>query len=296
VHTADVCPAPPKWQERINISTNSKHFAATRPPFTYLTLLSKKKSVGLLRICEAFPVFKNDMDFDPITPIYGWPPRRGRRQNQTYSIPPSNQKNSNDGETLLESTKTQSSSIHLSRGINLNLLARISKFEALDALSMPIKLSSLRPAHLKISRNSVSLKGTETIHRKRLSTIFSPSSESRDEYAQLDDEFTSEQDTPASPKSRKWFFSKTTDSRKLRRSQASYRSPNIKMRGGVRETSETPETKGIDTVTITDVQKEAPSRRKTIRDMIKLYDGSSDKVVSKGNAHLKNLSLTNEAL
>ena len=294
MHAADVCSSSSNKaganQYLRELQTIRRHSSSI-----YLSSLSKR-SVGLLRIYEAFPVFKDDMDFDPITPIYASPPRRGRRQNQTYSTPPSNPKYSTDGEALLESTKIQSSSVRLSRRINLNLLSRISKFEALDALSMPIKLSSLRPAHLQISRNPTSLKGTEINHRKKLSTIFSPSSESRDEYGQLDDGFTSEQGTPASSKPRKWFSSRTADSRKLRRSQASYKSANIRMRGGVQDMTEASESKGFDTFAIADVQNEAPARKKTIRDMIKLYDGSSDKVVSKGNIHLENLSLTNEAL
>lgn len=239
----------------------------------------------MLRICKAFPVFSNNMDFDPVDSIFGSPPRDGRRrQNQINHTPPSIQGISKtDEETLLQGEHTQRSSVPLSRGINLNLLSRVSKFEALDALSTPIKLLSLRPAHLQMSRNSASLKGTETSHRKRLSTIFSPSSDGRDEYTRIGDDFTSEQVPLAFSKSRKWFSSKTIDLKKVRGSQASYKSANRMIRGGVRDTSQS---KAIGIVASAYVQNEAPARKSSMKDIIKLYDGSSDKVVSKGNSHL----------
>ena len=147
-----------------------------------------------------------------------------------------------------------------------------------------------------MSRNSTSLKGTETSYRKRLSTIFSPSSESRDEYRRVDDDFTSEQDTLAPTKTRKWFSSKTADSKKVRESRASYKSADIRIRGGVRDTTEASESKAIGTVASEYVQNEAPTRKRTMRDIIKIYDGSSDKVASKGKSPLRLMSLTNDAL
>ncbi|KAE9375300.1 hypothetical protein N431DRAFT_531228 [Stipitochalara longipes BDJ] len=235
------------------------------------------------------------MDFDPVNSLFGSPPRDGHacHQNQTYDIPPSNEKvSSSSGETLLQSAKTQTSSVRVTRGINLNLLSRISKFEALDALSMPIKLPSLRPAHLQVSRNSSLLKGTETSHRKRLSTIFSPSSEKRDEYTRIEDEAISEQDILASFKSRKWFSPKPADSR-MQNSEASNTSAKIKMCGGMRDATAASDSKDIGTVASPYVQNEIPSRKKSMGDMIKLYDGSSDKVVSKSNSHLRISSLAN---
>jgi hypothetical protein len=240
------------------------------------------------------------MDFDSATLIYASPPPRARQQDQTYCTPSSYPKHSNDiGEPLLESAKTQSStksSIRLARGINLNLLSRISKFEALDALSMPIKLQSLRPAHLRVSRKSSTLKGTETSHKKMLSTIFSPSSESRNQYTKIEDGFSSEQDNSASPKSRKWFSPKKVDPKKHARSEASHESAKVKMRDDVLDKSEASESEGFDTIAFEDMLNEAPARKKTIRDMIKLYDRSSDETASKGNALFHMLSLTNEAL
>jgi len=238
------------------------------------------------------------MDFDPINSLFGSPPRDGhaRRQNQTYDTPTRNEKlSATNEETLLQNPKTQSTSVRVTRGINLNLLSRISKFEALDALSMPIKLPNLRPAHLQVSRNSSSLKGTETSHRKRLSKIFSPSSEHRGDYTRIEEEAIPEQDTLVSPKSRKWFSSKTTKSRKMQKSEASHTSAKIKVQVGVRDTTDASESKGIGAVTSPYVKNEVPERKKSMGDMIKLYDGSSDKVVSKSNSRHHISGKTNNA-
>lgn len=64
----------------------------------------------------------------------------------------------------------------------------------------------------------------------------------------------------------------------------------------VPDRTEASESKGVDTVAFEDMLNEAPARKKTIREMIKLYDRSSDETVSKGNALFGVLSLTNEAL
>jgi hypothetical protein len=46
------------------------------------------------------------------------------------------------------------------------------------------------------------------------------------------------------------------------------------------------QSKAIGIVASAYVQNEAPARKSSTKDIIKLYDGSSDKVVSKGNSHL----------
>lgn len=129
-----------------------------------------------------------------------------------------------------------------------------------------------------------------------LSTIFSPSSESQNQYTKIEDGFTSEQDTPASPKSIKWFSPKKVDPKKLPRSEASYKSAKVEMCGNVPDRTEASESKVVDTVAFEDMLNEAPARKKTFREMIKCYDRSSDETVSKGNALFGMLSLTNEAL
>jgi hypothetical protein len=235
------------------------------------------------------------MDFDRINSLFGSPPRDGRRrQKQTCHTPRSSQKISKDDEEiLLQVANTQGSYLPLSRGINHNLLSRISKFEALDALSTPINISSLRPAHLQISRQSISLKGTEICHRKRLPTIFSPSSETRDLCGRIDDDFTCEQDALADTKTRKWSSSKGAGLKKNREEHSSYESVNTRMRGGVWDT--VTKAKAVGSVTSAYLQSETPSRKK-MRDMIKIYDGSLDTIVQRGKSPLRNRSLTNGAV
>jgi hypothetical protein len=125
-----------------------------------------------------------------------------------------------------------------------------------------------------------------------LSTIFSPSSENQNQYTKIEDGFTSEQDTPASSKSIKWFSPKKIDPKKLPRSEASYKSAKVKMCDDVPDRTEASESKGVDIVAFKDMLNEAPVRKKAI----KLYDRSSEETVSKGNALFGMLGLTNEAL
>lgn len=110
---------------------------------------------------------------------------------QAYPTRPNNQPYTNGiGETLDQNSKTQSSSLRFPHRTSLRL-SRISKFEALDALGVPIRLPSKRPAHLQLSRGSISGKGTDTSHTRRLSTIFSPVSDNRDQYTTFHPRMTS---------------------------------------------------------------------------------------------------------
>ena len=111
----------------------------------------------------------------------------------------------------------------------------------------------------------------------------------------IEDEIVSEKDVLASPKSRKWFSSKTAESRKMQKSEASHTSAKRKILDGVRDTTNSSESKGIGTVASPYVQNEVPARKKSMGDMIKFYDGSSDKVVSKSNSHLQIWSRTDSA-
>ena len=81
----------------------------------------------------------------------------------------------------------------------------------------------------------------------------------------------------------------------MQKSEAPYTSAKIEMRGDVRDTVDASESKNVGTVTSPYVQNEVPARKKSMGDMIKLYDGSSDKVVSKSNSHLQISSQTNNA-
>jgi hypothetical protein len=238
------------------------------------------------------------MAFHPSNSNYTSPRRERRsRQTHTYRTPASNQANLNGaGEALTPNPRLQSSPLRLPCGTSLNLLSRISKFEALDALSLPIKFLSLRPQHLQISRNSSSRRGTEASQARRLSTIFSPSTECREQAFPSEDDFTSGPDTLGSSRSRTWLpASKRSNSIKLQKSPTSYKSSSIRMHRGIWEPGDACESKGIGAMPAPYLQKKHPSTRKTIREMIKFYDGSTENFVSNGNAHLETLGLTNDA-
>ncbi|EPE29445.1 hypothetical protein GLAREA_00605 [Glarea lozoyensis ATCC 20868] len=88
----------------------------------------------------------------------GSPVRLAVSQESTARKPISN--------TALRPTRTSS----------LNLFSIISKFEALDAVSLPCQIPALQPAPLQVSHNSVKRRGETgaTGHMKKLDTVFSP--------------------------------------------------------------------------------------------------------------------------
>jgi hypothetical protein len=227
------------------------------------------------------------MAFHPSNSSYTFPQRRGRRSRLTkiYHTTIINQPNFNGvGETLPQIPKLQSSSFRIPSRTSFNLLSRISKFEALDALSLPTKSSSPRPVYPQISQTPSSRNGTEASQTKRLSTIFSPSIESREQKFPSED-FISGRDTLDSTKSKIWLLtSKKTNSRKLQKSQLSNKPSRIKLRGGVWDPAGTSESNVIGVVPTPYGRKEVA--KKKIRDMIKFYDGSADTFLSKGSSHL----------
>jgi hypothetical protein len=64
----------------------------------------------------------------------------------------------------------------------------------------------------------------------------------------------------------------------------------------VPDRAEASESKRVDIVAFEDMLNEAPVRKQTIRETIKLHDRSLDETISNGNALFGLLSLTNEAL
>ncbi|KAH8687205.1 hypothetical protein BGZ60DRAFT_536104 [Tricladium varicosporioides] len=72
----------------------------------------------------------------------------------------------------------QKSTTCRSRTSSFNLFSLISKFEALDALSLPCRNTALQPVPLRMSQNSTRSKDRITSKQmKKLSTIFSPGEE-----------------------------------------------------------------------------------------------------------------------
>lgn len=171
----------------------------------------------------------------------------------------------------------QHASIGATHRISFNLVSLVTKFEALDALSLPFKLPSLQPAPLQISpRPRRRGGGKATGHLRRLSTIFSPNRSGGDN----EDPFFSENDPH--PGREDLFISSTTkishslnkqDAKKLRKIQSTQ--DGNSSRRWVRSSKNLQESPRS-VVTAHYVKNEFPAKNKhSIRDMIKLYDGGT---------------------
>lgn len=239
------------------------------------------------------------MTFDPTNSTYTTPPRRNRRSRQTQTYHTSPAKHSFPRELSPQNHAARSASLQLPQRMSLNLLSLVSKFEALDAFSLPIKFPSMCPAPLQVSRNSsITRRVTATSHKRRLSTIFSPTNENRerDILSPSEDDITSERDTLYLAKSRTWIPSQKYFLRKPRKSQDSSKSSDLRMRNGVRGNEDIREGIGVRSVTAPYVQNETPAKKRGIRDMIRFYDGSTDTFVPNGSAHRESVNLTDNTL
>ncbi|PVH80759.1 hypothetical protein DL98DRAFT_654454 [Cadophora sp. DSE1049] len=194
--------------------------------------------------------------------------------------------------------KSRTSTDRPHHGISFNLVSLVTKFEALDALSLPFTTPSLQPAPLQISRNSSRQKeGTGFHYRRRLSTIFSPkrgSSEKRENgpsEAELQPAYTDIFDSLTSRTLGS--LDKKADSRKLRKAQTSYKPSSIRLRGGVWDPSDAFHGRGIGAVAAPYIENERLDEKKggSIRDKIRFYDGT----VSTGNNTRANPSASNTA-
>ena len=206
------------------------------------------------------------MPYNTVNSYFHSPSRRNRRSKQTQSW------------HHLQSESVQELPPQRPR-VSLGLVSMISKFEALDAISLPIKIQSLQPAPLQLSRNSSRRQtGTKVSQIRKLSSIFSPrekNTNSHDDIGSIDEFALGKGD-----------YSSTVDSigagssprrpRKLRKSQLSNKVDTIKpyetlkafhYQDGGRQ----------DTVVTTQGQSEGRwKKRRTIRDIIKFYDGGSN--------------------
>ncbi|KAH7350940.1 hypothetical protein BKA65DRAFT_248068 [Rhexocercosporidium sp. MPI-PUGE-AT-0058] len=173
----------------------------------------------------------------------------------------------------------RASSDRLLHGISFNLVSLVTKFEALDALSLPFKTPPLQQAPLETSRNSAKHNRAGSSYRRRLSTIFSPKrgSAERHDYSPSEERFEAE-DIFGSSKSRKIRpLDKKPDIGKLRKAQTSYKPSSIRLRGGVWDPADPPHGGGIGPVAAPYVQNELPDgkTRGSIRDRIRFYDGGN---------------------
>jgi hypothetical protein len=178
-------------------------------------------------------------------------------------------------------SKSKPASIRGPSRTSFNLISLITKFEALDALSLPFQSPSLQPAPLQVSprlRKRGGGGGTVAGHFRRLSTIFSPPSgsgvDNEDPFVSEDDPLSGRETLFSSSKARA-FGSHTSkaDTRSLGKLRGTHK------RGSILITSaDTQKQKYTATSNVTApyVKNEFPSNHKrSIRDMIKLYDGGS---------------------
>jgi hypothetical protein len=215
---------------------------------------------------------------------------RRSRQSQSYHSPRPAPRDplqiNNHSSTPSQAVKYKTSSIRLPREISVNMISLISKFEALDALSLPVKIPSLQPTPLRLSRDSFRRKGgTGASQQKNLSTIFSPRSCSRNRYRSV----YSEEDFNSAGEDILWKSTLTTggfsgdklELGRIRKPNSPHKIGSIRLHGRVRNTSLHSPSKPSAAVASSYIQTE-PIRSKhgnTVRDMIRFYDGSTDHFV-----------------
>ncbi|KAE8445641.1 hypothetical protein EG329_012938 [Mollisiaceae sp. DMI_Dod_QoI] len=176
---------------------------------------------------------------------------------------------------LSESPQVQNPSVYTTHRISSNLVSLVTKFEALDALSLPFKVPSLQPAPLEVS-SPVRRRGggTATGAFRRLSTIFNQRGSGGDR----EDPFFSEGDAISSREnifnlsSAKVLVSLSkADSMRSKKVQNKSSGNSIKKWGRVAKVGQDSPASNI---TAPYVKNEFPTKNKgTIRDKIRLYDG-----------------------
>ena len=178
------------------------------------------------------------------------------------------------------SSKRRASPDRQHHGMSFNLVSLVTKFEALDALSIPFTTSAVQPAPPRISRNSPRQKtGTGSNYRRRLSTIFSPKRGSSDKYGNGPSEagqpvYTDIFDILTSRTLGS--LNKNTDARKLKKERHSYKFGSARSRAGVWYPADTHHGRKCGTVAAPYVENERLDEKKggSVRDKIRFYDGS----------------------
>jgi len=169
---------------------------------------------------------------------------------------------------------------------SFSVLSIISKFETLDAISLPIKIRSLQPAPLQLSRGSSRRQtGTRASQIGKISTIFSPRDRIADSHVDMGsiDEFKLGRDDCSSVLGSIGAGSSPRKPRKLRKSQPPNKANTLKRREAIK-TFHHKDGGSLDTVITTQEQSEGGwKRRRTIRDIIKFYDGGMNAPCSSFN-------------
>jgi hypothetical protein len=204
----------------------------------------------------------------------------GARQPRSYENTPSDQENAAElQDTSLPPPKFRSSSLRLPHAISHNLISLVSRFEALDALSLPFKHSSPQMASSRGSKNSPARQvGADASHRTNLSTIFIPSMNRSllgYPYIFSEDDLPSGRDDIFISSNSPLRLSPTKlNSRYIGKAQSSSKPSSTRLRGGNWEACQA-------TASNISGKDKAPNEglnnkdvRRSIRDIIRLYDGS----------------------
>jgi hypothetical protein len=212
--------------------------------------------------------------------------RRGAWQTRSYENTPSHQENAPEHQdTSLLPAKFRSSSLRLPHAICHNLISLVSRFEALDALSLPFKHSSPQTALWRGPQNSSSRRvGAGASPCTNLSTIVIPSmNKSPLAYPHI----FSEDDLPSgrdyifiSSSSPLRLSPATLNSRYLGNAQSFSKPSGTKLCGGDWDACQA-------TASNISRKDKAPNEgpnnkdaRRSIRDIIRLYDGSESNSLS----------------
>lgn len=210
------------------------------------------------------------MPYNTVNSYFHASSRRNRHSKQTQSWHYQNSSSINVNENSPRRPK-----------ISFNLFSIISKFEALDAISLPIKMPSLQPAPLQLSRNNSRRQtGTRASQIKRLSTIFSPRDRSTEYFADVgsNDESTSVEELSIAKESVGAGASARRHGKgKLRKSPPSARADARKSFKAFRYQDHG---SGDTVIAMPERGEGGWKRRRTIKDMIKFYDGSMNEVLA----------------
>ncbi|CAG8982849.1 hypothetical protein HYALB_00006659 [Hymenoscyphus albidus] len=170
------------------------------------------------------------------------------------------------------------------RSLSLNLFSIINKFEALDAVSLPYRYPGLQPAPLQVSRNTSRRRDGHGAGMDRLSTIFSPGGKGYEGYIPLGSEeclrpiprrqepsVSVEECTPTTGIKR-W----KGRPRKSMSPQKSNTSTTERGNRRSRSDSDLKDTSRLLSSAKTRLENGGSKRHRSIKEMIKFYDGGSE--------------------
>ncbi|PBP17804.1 mating-type alpha-pheromone receptor PreB [Diplocarpon rosae] len=214
--------------------------------------------------------------------------RRGRLSRHTQSIGSHQYQQGPTSGSTDTSPRNKNKILYSPSGGSFSLVSLVSKFEALDALSLPFAIPALQPAPLHISRNQSWRRGdTGSNCKRKLSTIFSPRSESLDRH---DSAFSEDETRPARPDMlgasnyrARGTLEKQNNVGKFDKAQDGQKPSSIMPRGATWDPGPTARSKAVGVVIAPHAQNETLDDNR-LRDKIRFFDGT---VSTGGNTQAK---------